>query len=413
MKRHRREIADVFRDCGFEFFERYGKSVSVQQHRVFRAVATCRTKAMGGHVVRCRDCGHSTQAYNSCRNRHCPKCLASARYKWTDARESELLPVPYFHVVFTIPNTIASIALQNPKVVYTILFRTAWQTVRDLGRDPKHLGAKLGMLAVLHTWGQNLSHHPHVHCVVPGGGMSDDRQRWINVKKSRNRKRFLFPVKVMSRVFRGKFIQSLKSAFNDGRLNFHGKLSRLRNVSAFESLLNQAVSNDWVVYCKRPFGGPKQVLKYLARYTHRVAIANSRLVSLSGGQVAFRWKDYSDNNTNKVMKLDGSEFIRRFLTHVLPSGYVRIRHYGFLSNRNRNANIEKCRELLDIPIESADVDSETSSSENTTETALSNCCSICQSTAIEIRNVKPVPTTSPYTPVRWLRTIKIALWDTA
>nr|WP_261360678.1 IS91 family transposase [Aeoliella straminimaris] len=333
------------RDVG-AFLNQHGDSLSRDQHRALRAIALCRTRVLGVHVERCEECGHTRPSYNSCRNRHCPKCQASARAAWMDARATELLPVPYFHVVFTLPGILGPLALQNKKVVYGILFRAAWETVRDLAKDPKHLGAKARMLSVLHTWGSNLSHHPHLHCVVPGGGPSLDGETWVSVKRSRKRKAFFLPVRVMGRVFRGKFVQQLKAAYRKGELKFHGDLASLSDPNDFEALVDRSVRDDWVVYCKRPFGGPKQVLKYLARYTHRVAIANSRLVSYQDGVVRFRWKDYRHGGQTKIMSLTDTEFIRRFLQHVLPSGFVRIRHHGFLANRNRGDNLRRCRELL-------------------------------------------------------------------
>ena len=265
-----------------------------------------------------------------------------------EARAAELLPVPYFHIVFTLPRQLGPLALQNKRIVYGILFRAAWLTVRELAKDSKYLGAKVAMLSVLHTWGSNLVHHPHLHCIVPGGGISPDGQQWISVKQSGTRKAFFLPVRVMSRVFRGVFLQQLKAAYHKGELTFHGDLTSLSDPQQFEALLNSSVKDDWVIYCKRPFGGPRQVLKYLARYTHRVAIANSRLVSYENGVVRFRWKDYRHGGKTRVMQLDDSEFIRRFLQHVLPSGFVRIRHHGFLANRNRSENLEQCRQLLGV-----------------------------------------------------------------
>ena len=346
MGRHRLEVADVFRKSGLAFLDKYQKSLSFEQHRALRAIMLCRTNALGGHVQKCSGCGHVKQAYNSCRNRHCPKCQAKARADWMDARAADLLPVPYFHVVFTLPEQLGPIALQNPRTVYGILFRAAWETLSDLTRDPKHLGAKIGMLAVLHTWGQNLMHHPHVHCVVPGGGISLDGKRWVRAKGGK--KKFFLPVRVVSRVFRGKFIQHLKAAHKAGSIQFHGRLKPLRKSSQFEQLLNASVKNDWIVFCKRPFGGPRQVLKYLARYTHRVAIANSRLLEMTNDRVRFQWKDYRDGHSSKTMELSNIEFMRRFLLHVLPSGFVRIRHFGFLSNLNRDENIQRCRKLLGV-----------------------------------------------------------------
>jgi hypothetical protein len=320
MTRHRLEVADVFRNYGSAFLERFGASLSIGQKRVLHAVSVCRTSALGGHVDRCDRCGHERISYNSCRNRHCPKCQAMARAHWMEDRASELLPVAYFHVVFTLPESLGPVALQNKRVVYGILFRAASETLLQIAADPKHLGARIGVLAVLHTWGQNLLHHPHRHCVVPGGGIAPDGKRWISCRKD-----FFLPVRILSRVFRGKFLEHLKSAFSQGQLSFHGRLRSLRDPTAFEQLLHASVKCDWVVYSKRPFGGPTQVLKYLARYTHRVAISNRRLVDLREGSVCFRWKDYARGNVQKTMSLAAPEFIRRFLLHVLPRGFVRIR----------------------------------------------------------------------------------------
>jgi len=347
MMEHRLEVADVFRSFGLEFHRKSGASLSVQQRRVMQAIVVCRTAELGGHRFQCDRCGHERIAYNSCRNRHCPKCQATARAKWLDSRAADLLPVPYFHVVFTLPDELGPLSLQNPRVVYGILFRAAWETLRSVAANPKHLGARVGMLAVLHTWGQNLMHHPHVHCVVPGGGLSPCGMRWVPCKRSRRGKRkFFLPVRVLSRVFRGKFIALLKKAYRDGELVFHGRLHRLASVDVFESLIDRSVSKEWVVYCKPPFGGPEQVLKYLARYTHRVAISNSRLLDITDSHVQFRWKDYAHNSQWSTMSLEGCEFIRRFLLHVLPSGFVRIRHFGLLANRCRSKELETCRQLL-------------------------------------------------------------------
>jgi len=347
------EVADVFRDGEARFLSEYGHTLSREQRQVLRAVICCRTAQLGGHVLQqCNDCGHQRIQYNSCRNRHCPKCQAMARAAWLEKRESELLPVPYFHVVFTLPHELGPLALQNKRVVYGILFRAAAQTLLEVAADPKHLGAKIGCLMVLHSWGQNLMHHPHVHAIVTGGGLSPDGSRWIHCRRSRRSKRpFLIDVKILSRVFRGKFIDSLKQAFRSGDLKFHGRLKSLGDEAAFEQLLNKAVRQDWVVYAKRPFGGPDRVLKYLARYTHRVAISNRRLVELRNGRVSFRYKDYSDDQQSKVLPLSSNEFIRRFLMHTLPSGFVRIRYYGFLANRYRNERLKKCRDLLGVTSE--------------------------------------------------------------
>ncbi len=335
------EVADIFQQYGARYLEEFGASLSVEQRRAIQAIAQCRTAALGGHVERCGQCGHQRISYNSCRNRHCPKCQAAARSEWMDARAEELLPVPYFHVVFTLPDTLAPLVLQNKRVLYGVLFRAVAETLKGLAADPKHLGAEIGFLAVLHTWGQNLMYHPHVHCVVPAGGIAPDGQHWVAGKGD-----FFLPVRVMSRVFRGKFIDFLKRAFRRGKLGFFGKLACYAEPAQFERLLDAAVRHEWVVYAKRAFGGPTQVLKYLARYTHRVAISNKRLLEFRDGRVHFQYKDYTDDNKMKTMAVDAMEFIRRFLLHVLPSGFMRIRHYGFLGNRHREPKLELCRKLL-------------------------------------------------------------------
>lgn len=296
---------------------------------------------MGGHVERCDRCGHLEVSYNSCRNRHCPKCLASAQSEWLSHRENDLLPVGYFHVVFTIPRELAAVALQNKKIVYNILFRSASETLRQVAADPKHLGAEIGFLAVLHTWGQNLEHHPHVHCIIPGGGISRDGTQWVRCRDT-----FFLPVKVLSRLFRGKFLHYLLEAFKKGKLKFHGQLFALRSARAFRSHLAPLYTKDWFVYSKPPFGGPAQVLRYLARYTHRVAISNRRLISMKNGNVSFLWKDYAHGCRKRVMTLSAVEFMRRFLTHILPKGFMRIRHFGFLANRSRAQKLQQCRRLL-------------------------------------------------------------------
>jgi hypothetical protein len=347
MNQHALEIADVFRAHKERFIGQHGSALSRQQYRVIRAITCCRTQALGGHVERCDECGHERIAYNSCRNRHCPKCQAGARAAWTAARERELLPTPYFHVVFTIPHVLSPVALQNKKTVYGILFQAAAETLIETAANPKHLGARIGLLAILHTWGQNLMHHPHLHCVIPAGGVAPDGKRWIHCRRGkRDQQPFFLPVRVLSRVFRGKFIDKLKQAHGDGQLGFSGRLASLHRPDRFNQLLDNAVRREWVVYAKRPFGGPDRVLKYLARYTHRVAISNERLVAMNGDQVSFRWKDYAHGRAPKTMTLDACEFMRRFLLHTLPRGFIRIRHYGFLSNRDRSRNIEHCRQLL-------------------------------------------------------------------
>jgi len=338
---HRPEVADVFRSHGDAYKEAYGSTLSEQQKRVLSELTLCRTEALGGHKFRCDRCGHEKIAYNSCRSRHCPKCQGAARAQWLEDRQKDLLDVPYFHVVFTLPEPIGHLALQNKRLVYGVLFRAASQTLLTIARDLKHLGASIGFLAVLHTWGQNLLHHPHLHCVVPGGGLSLDGQSWIGVKEN-----FFLPVRVLSRLFRGKFLAYLQEAFDQGKLCFHGKLEGLANKAHWKDWLAELYSQEWVVYSKPPFGGPQQVLKYLARYTHRVAISNQRLVSFEDGKVTFRWKDYTQGNCQRTMTLDAVEFIRRFLLHVLPSGFMRIRYYGFLANGHRRKKLAVVRKLL-------------------------------------------------------------------
>jgi hypothetical protein len=339
------ELADIFRLHGPAYLARFGDSLSAQQKRALRDIALCRTAALGGHVDQCDECGHRTISYCSCRNRHCPKCGSTDTAAWLDQRASELLPVEYFHVVFTLPQSLAPLALQNQQVVYGLLFKAASETLLPIGADPKHLGAHIGFLAVLHTWGQNLHHHPHLHCIIPGGGISADQSCWISC-----RRHFLFPVKVLSRLFRAKFASLLKQAFHQAKLGFHGKLQPLAKTRNFLRWLNDSMRSEWVVYAKPPFGGSQQVLKYLARYIHRVAISNRRLVALHNGSVTFRWKDYAQQNQPALMTLDAAEFIRRFLLHVLPKGLVRSRHFGFLANRCRRRNISLCRRLLDVAL---------------------------------------------------------------
>jgi hypothetical protein len=340
MRKHGPEVADVFRSHGDAYIEACG-STSTSQRRVLRAISVCRTAALGGHKRRCDHCGHEEISYNSCRDRHCPKCQAAARAHWLEAREKELLDLPYFHVVFTLPETIGPVALQNKEIVYGLLFRAVSETLLTIARDPKHLGADVGFLSVLHTWGQNLHLHPHIHCVVPAGGISPDGTRWIS-----SRKNFFVPVRVLSRLFRGKFLAYLEKAYKSGRLGLHGKLEHLNSPTNWSDWIAALVVTDWVVYAKPPFGGPSLVLKYLARYTHRVAISNQRILSLEDGKVTFVWRDYAHGNCQKTMSLDAVEFIRRFLLHVLPTGFMHIRHYGFLANRGRKQKLALVRKLL-------------------------------------------------------------------
>jgi hypothetical protein len=338
------EVADIFRHLGPAYRRDHAEHLSRAQRRVMSAIERCRTAALGGHVEQCDACGHQRISFNSCRDRHCPKCQCLTRAQWLDDRRAELLPVEYFHVVFTLPQEIAAIAYQNKAVVYDILFRTTAQTLRTIAADPRHMDAQIGFIAILHTWGQNLMHHPHLHCVVPGGGISADGRRWISCRPG-----FFLPVRVLSRLFRRLFLAELRLAHASGQLCFFNELAPLLQPQPFAQYLAPVARGEWVVYAKPPFGGPERVLEYLGRYTHRVAISNSRLVEFTGDEVAFRWKDYRHEARNKVMRLSAEEFVRRFLLHVLPSGFQRIRHYGLLANCARRANLRRCRELLQVP----------------------------------------------------------------
>jgi hypothetical protein len=342
------EVADIFRRHGEAFRQAHAGHLGFVERRIMGAITACRTAALGGHVEQCDDCGATRIAYNSCRNRHCPKCQGLARVQWLAERQAELLPVAYFHVVFTVPAPVGEIAFQNKALVYAILFHAAAETLATIAADPKHLGAQLGVTMVLHTWGQTLQHHPHVHCVVPGGGLSLDSTRWIACRRG-----FLLPVRVLSRLFRRLFLRDLQNAFDTGNLRFFGKLSDLSDPEVFARRLDALQHTNWVVYAKPPFGGPEHVLAYLGRYTHRVAIANSRLISLSDGKVRFTWKDYRQDGKTKMMTLEADEFIRRFLLHTLPDGFHRIRHYGFLANGGRSDHLALCRRLLAIDNASA------------------------------------------------------------
>jgi hypothetical protein len=335
------EVADIIRAHGKSFIERNRSWLTWLHLRVLRAIQYCRTAALGGHRDQCPQCGHRAIFFHSCRNRHCPKCQTQARDKWIAARCNELLPVHYVHVVFTIPHQLSWLALQNKKVVYDLLFRSSAETLLEVAADPRHLGADIGFLSVLHTWGQNLLHHPHVHCVIPAGGLSSDHQRWIHPRYP-----FFLPVKALGRVFRGKFIAGLKRAFRQGKLSFPGSIKSLAQEKAFHAFLRPLFRQDWMVYAKRPFGGPEHVLHYLARYTHRVAISNHRIVNFADGQVTFRWKDYAHKGKQRKMTLTAEEFLRRFLLHVLPRGFVRIRFSGFLANRRRKQLLPLCQHLL-------------------------------------------------------------------
>ena len=335
------EVADIIRQYGNSFIAKHRSWLTWLHLRVLYAIAVCRTATLGGHLDRCSRCGHEAISYCSCRNRHCPKCQTNARNQWLAERSKELLPVNYVHVVFTLPHELSWLALQNKKVVYDLLFRTSATTLLEVAADPKHLGAEIGFLSVLHTWGSNLLHHPHIHCVIPSGGLSLDHQRWI-----RPRYPFFLPVKVLSRVFRGKFVAGLKGTFRQGKLVFPGSLQPLAKKKAFHAFLRPLFRRDWVVYAKRPFGGPEHVLHYLARYTHRVAISNHRLLSVANGKIAFRWKDYAHGGKQRKMTLTAEEFLRRFMLHVLPRRFVRIRFSGFLANRRRKQLLPLCQQLL-------------------------------------------------------------------
>ena len=375
MSDHRLELADVFRTHENDFLARWGHVLSRAQRKAFEDIRDCRTAVLGGRVEQ-YDCGHRVILYNSCTNRNCPKCQAAARAKWLSEREAELLSVEvYFHVVFTLPQEIAHLALQNAREIYRLLFRAASETLLTIAAEPRHLGAEIGFLAVLHTWGQNLHIHPHIHCVVPGGGISKDGSRWIACRK----KSYFLPVKVLSRLFRKRFLLYLEEAFQKGKLGFQGELERLATPAAFAALCWKVRHREWVVYAKQPCGGPAQVLKYLARYTHRVAISNSRLLSLEDGRVTFQWKDYADGGQSKAMTLDAVELIRRFLVHVLPSGFVRIRHFGFLANRARKEKLVLCRSLLaarGLATIARSMDQSVEPSENGEQE--SNLCPICK-----------------------------------
>lgn len=333
------EVADIFQQYGeaYRKLHRLPKPVL----KAMNAIESCRTSKLGGHIDECDECGHQKISYNSCRNRHCPKCQNLPKERWLEDRKNDLLPIPYFHVVFTLPDDLNTLALQNKKNIYALLLKTSSETLLELGEDPKHLGAQIGFISILHTWGQNLLDHPHVHCIVTGGGLSLDETRWISTKH-----RFFLPVKVMSRLFRGKFLAALKTLHTDG------KLERVMDDYEFQKQLDQLYKKEWIVYCKPPFKNPENVLDYFGRYTHKVAISNHRICQLTDAKVTFKWKDYKDGNRNKLMTLTAAEFIRRFLLHILPTGFVKIRHYGILSNRNRKTKLKRCKELLSVQVNS-------------------------------------------------------------
>jgi hypothetical protein len=335
------EVGEVFRRYGETYRQQHAGSLSRDQLRVMTAIERCRTEALGGHLEQCDQCKFERMAYHSCRNRHCPKCQSLARAQWIEDRQSELLDTQYFHVVFTLPEEIAAIAYQNKKVMYNILFRATSETLRTIAADPQHLGAEIGFFAVLHSWGQNLMFHPHLHCVVPGGGISPNGERWIPCRPD-----FFLSVRVLSRLFRRLLLEYLEMAFDQGQLKFFSSLQELKDRKALLRYLAPLRKKEWVVYAKKPFAGPQQVLNYVGRYTHRVAISNNRILNIENGKVTFSYKDYRDGSQQKTMTLSADEFIRRFLLHVLPDGFHRIRYYGFLGNRYREEKLEKCRQLL-------------------------------------------------------------------
>jgi hypothetical protein len=378
MLRPKLEVADIFRDHGAAWRSANAGHVSLDQLKVMTAIERCRTAALGGHVERCENCAHTIIAYNSCRNRHCPKCQGAAAREWLAERETELLPVPYFHVVFTLPVRIADIAYQNKAVIYDLLFKASSETMLTIAADPKHLGARIGILSVLHSWGSALTHHPHLHMIVPGGGFSLDGQRWVPC-----RPRFFLSVQVLSALFRGLFLHKLRAAYRAGALQFFGKHARLIDPRAFAAYLAPLWNTKWVVYCKRPFGGPKEVLRYLARYTHRVAISNRRLIACDEKAVTFKWKDYRIEAPEryKVMTLATHEFIRRFLMHVLPAGFHHIRYYGLLASSKRAENVARARELLMPPVIPVDaikaISANAAETPNAAEPRTANLCPCC------------------------------------
>jgi Putative transposase/Transposase zinc-binding domain len=391
------EVADIFRAHGPAWRRVQAGHLSLGQLKVMSAIERCRTAALGGHVARCEKCDHTRIAYNSCRNRHCPKCQGAAAKEWLANREAELLPVAYYHVVFTLPTPIADIAYQNKAAIYAILFKATAETLITIAADPKHIGAQIGLTAVLHTWGSALTHHPHVHCVVPGGGFSPDGERWISCRPG-----FFLPVRVLSRLFRRLFLEKLATAHDAGRLQFFGKHAPLAERRTFAAYLAPLRKIEWVVYAKRPFAGPQAVLAYLSRYTHRVAIANSRLIALDDNGVTFRWKDYraKGRERQKVMTLASDEFIRRFLIHVLPNGFHRIRHYGLFANGGRAENLARARELLSVPArQNEPSDADANADEPLMHSLPCPCCG-GRMIIIETFDRGSTPRTRPSNPIR-------------
>jgi hypothetical protein len=396
MARERLEVADIFRTHGPAWRRAQAGHVSLGQLKVMSAIERCRTAALGGHVARCERCDHTQIAYNSCRNRHCPKCQGAAAKEWLAERQAELLPVPYYHVVFTLPAAIADIAYQNKAEIYAILFKTAAETLITIAADPKHLGARIGLTAVLHTWGSALTHHPHAHCIVPGGGLSPDAQQWISCRPG-----FFLPVRVLSRLFRRLFLEKLAAAHDAGCLHFFGDHAPLAERHAFAAYLAPVRKTEWVVYAKRPFAGPQAVLAYLSRYTHRVAIANSRLIAFDDNGVTFKWKDYraKGRERHKAMTLATDEFVRRFLLHVLPNGFHRIRHYGLFANGGRAENLARARELLGVPAtQRKRGDADANADEPPVHVLPCPCCG-GRMIIIETFDRSPTPRTTPSSPI--------------
>jgi len=370
------EVADVLRDYLPTYREKY--KLSGGQYKAVQAIMDCRTSVLGGHVEVCTECGHVEISYNSCRNRHCPKCQWASQQKWMERRMAELLPVTYYHLVFTLPEGLNPVVKSNEVKLYNLLFRTAWQTLDQLARQDKWLGAQPGMIAVLHTWGQTLSFHPHLHCIVPGGGLAEDGETWVSAGEG-----YLLPVKVLSKVFRGKFLHGLRALYQNGELAFYGQAEEFQSEKAFQKLLRGLYRKEWVVYAKRPFGGPEQVIRYLGRYTHRVAISNRRILSVKDGKVTFTYKDYKQEGQKKIMTLDAVEFIRRFLQHILPSGFHKIRYYGILSTRNRKTKLAGLQRSLNYAPVSREVIAIDRPKEEAEAAAEPKACPVCNTPALQ------------------------------
>jgi len=392
------EVADIFRQFGPAYRESH--LLPMRMLKTTSAIECCRTAALGGHVDQCDNCGYLRISYNSCRNRHCPKCQSLPKEKWLAARKRDLLPVKYFHLVFTIPDLLNPLALRNQRVVYDLLFKAASEALLALSKDPKYLGAEIGFISILHTWGQNLMDHPHLHCLVPGGGLSLNGQRWIS-----SRRGFFIPVKVLSRLFRGKFLFYLKEAYRGGKLKFVGEIRSLGDTRKFQMMMDELYRQEWVTYCQPPFRSAQYVIEYLGRYTHRVAISNHRLVKVENGKVTFRWRDYGDGNKNKQMTLEAFEFIRRFLLHILPNNFVKIRHYGLLSNRNRKTKFRRCREILGV---GSNREQQSTESESWEELLFEltgidpHLCPCCKKGRMVTREILPPQGPAPPGEVRWV-----------